>query len=163
MLYVARRGDAVEQYPGGADERAGAIDAGASRDASALRDDVARSAGELEETWTAMMPAAWDGHGLSRGRQRAVPHLAVWPAGARWRSTTRISGGGYTEGDWPIDYVDRELPLVLATVPGRIADADAPRRLLAWLIARGGMPGELALALRESRPTYRLDGISRRA
>jgi maleylpyruvate isomerase len=172
MLRAALSGDAVEQYADGAVGRAEAIDAGASREASALRDDVARSTAELEETWAAMTPDAWDGHGLTRGRQwpcRTLPY-------ARWREVEvhhADLGRGYGQSDWPIDYVDRELPLVLATVPERIADDDARRRLLAWLIGRGDPPGLVApgasapggsvLAPWESRPTYYLDGISRRA
>jgi maleylpyruvate isomerase len=159
MLRAARRGEAVEQYAGGAEERAAKIDAGANRPSPELCDDVRRSTAELEEAWAAMTPAAWDGHGLSRGRPwptRAMPYF-------RWREVEIHHvdlGTGYDLLDWPEDYVGRELQLTLATVPGRLADPGERRRLLAWLTGRAASPGDLDLARWESRPGNYFKGIS---
>ncbi len=159
MLGAALKGDAVEQYAGGREERASAIEAGAGRSARELIDDTLRSITELETAWTAMTPEAWNGNGLSRGRRwpcRAMPYF-------RWREVEIHHvdfGAGYGPPDWPEGYVRRELQLTLATVPGRLADADQRRRLLAWLTGRSATPGELDLGSWESRPGNYFKGIS---
>lgn len=159
MLRAALDGEAVEQYAGGRQERAGAIEAGAGRSASALVDDTMRSITELETAWMDMTPEAWDGHGLSRGRPwpcRALPYF-------RWREVEIHHvdiGGDYGPQDWPEDYVRRELQLTLATVPGRLADGVEKRELLAWLTGRSASPGELNLASWESRPGDYFKGLT---
>jgi maleylpyruvate isomerase len=159
MLRAALDGDAVEQYAGGREERASSIEAGARRSATELIEDTLRSISELETAWAAMTPAAWDGHGLSRGRPwpcRALPYF-------RWREVEIHHvdlGTGYGPQDWPEEYVRRELQLTLATVPGRLADAAQRRMLLAWLTGRSPTPGELDLAGWESRPKNYFTGLS---
>jgi maleylpyruvate isomerase len=151
MLSAALRGEAVEQYAGGREERAGSIEAGADRPASELRHDVERSTAGLEATWAAMTPEAWDGHGLSRGRPWPCRSLPFF----RWREVEIHhvdAGTGYGPQDWPEEYVRRELPLLLATVPDRLADEAERRRLLAWLTGRSPSSGELDLGPWESRP-----------
>src|SRR5438270_7920944 len=71
ILEAAGRGEAVEQYAGGYEQRAAGIEAGAGRPAVDLVDDVRRAAAALEQAWVAATPQAWDGHGLSGGE--------VWP------------------------------------------------------------------------------------
>jgi maleylpyruvate isomerase len=159
MLTAALHGGAVEQYAGGREERAGAIEAGSRRSAAELLDDTLRSIAELEAAWAAMTPVAWNGNGLSHGRPwpcRAMPYF-------RWREVEIHHvdlGTGYDAADWPEGYVGRELQLTLATVPGRLADATERRRLLAWLTGRAATPGELDLAGWESRPGNYFRGIS---
>jgi maleylpyruvate isomerase len=151
MLSAALGGEAVEQYAGGAPQRAGAIEDGADRPVTELRDDVHRSVTELEATWAAMTPAAWDGYGLTHGRPwpcRTMPYF-------RWREVEIHHvdlGTGYELEDWPEDYVRRELPLLLDTAPGRLTDPTQKRRLLAWLTGRAASPGPLDLGRWESRP-----------
>ncbi len=159
MLRAALDGHAVEQYAGGREERAGSIEAGAGRAASELVEDTLRSITDLESAWAAMTPAAWDGHGLSRGRPwpcRAMPYF-------RWREVEIHHvdlGAGYGPQDWPEEYVRRELQLTLATVPGRVRDAAQRRMLLAWLTGRSPTAGELDLAGWESHPGNYFKGIS---
>jgi maleylpyruvate isomerase len=159
MLVAALKGEAVEQYAGGRQERAGAIEGGAGRPLSELRDDVRRSTAELEATWEAMTPAAWDGHGLTRGRPwpcRTLPYF-------RWREVEihRVDlGRGYEPHQWPEEYIRRELPLLLATVSDRLVDVTERRRLLAWLTGRSPSAGDLDLARWETRPENYLTGIS---
>jgi maleylpyruvate isomerase len=151
MLGAALRGQAVEQYAGGGRERADAIEAGGGRSVTELGDDVRRSTAQLEAAWAAMTPVAWDSHGLTRGRPwpcRTLPYF-------RWREVEihRVDlGTGYEATDWPDEYVRRELPMLLATVPDRLTDSTDRRRLLAWLTGRAPALGHVDLAGWESRP-----------
>ena len=159
MLSAAMHGDAVEQYAGGGQERAGNIEAGSGRSAEVLLDDMRRSIRELEAAWAAMTPEAWEGHGLSRGRRwpcRLMPYF-------RWREVEIHHvdmGTGYEPGHWPEEYVRRELAALLATVPGRLGEASQRRRLLGWLTGRSPSPGQLDLARWESHRGNYFKGVA---
>ena len=151
MLEAALRGESVEQYPGGPEQRAGDIEAGSGRAASELVTDVATSAVSLETTWARMTTDAWRGSGLSGGEP--------WPCAVlpfhRWREVEIHHvdlGLSYDETDWPDEYVERELPLALAALPQRVSGADV-RRLLSWLIGRSDQP-DVSLAPWQSRPAH---------
>lgn len=150
MLEGAGRGEALEQYPGGYDQRAADIEAGAGRPAAALAHDVRSSAARLELTWARTGPRAWAGHGLARGRRWACRDLPFH----RWREVELHHvdlGLGYEPTHWPEEYVARELPIALAALPERLpAAARAP--FLAWLMGRTAEPGPLALDEWQSRP-----------
>ncbi len=142
MLDGARRGEALEQYAGGYEQRTDDIEAGARRRAEVLVTDVRSSAIRLEEAWAAAPAEAWDGHGLARGRRWECRDLPFH----RWREVELHHvdlGLGYEITDWPDGYVIRELPEVLAALPQRIPDGDEQRRLLAWLVGRADEPGPL--------------------
>ena len=141
ILDGAMRGESLEQYAGGVEERAAAIEAGAARSAAELADDVRSAAARLEDAWAAMTPEAWDGHGFARGR--------VWPCRGlpflRWREVEvhhADLGLGY---EWPDDYLAHELPVALDGLPTRLPAIDDRRRLLAWLLGRADQPAGLAL------------------
>ena len=141
MLGGALGGEALEQYAGGAEERVGAIEAGSGRPAADLAADVRDASLRLEDAWAAMTPEAWDGHGLSFGREWPCPDM---PFG-RWREVEVHHadlglGYGYDE-----DYVVAELPAQLDRLPDRLPDAAERRRLLEWLLGRAAQPGDLAL------------------
>ena len=153
MLEAARRGESVEQYEGGYEQRAADIEAGANRSADALRDDVQASASALEETWGRMTPPAWEVHGLAQGRPWPCRELPLH----RWREVEIHHvdlGLGYGPEDWPEPYVRRELPRALASVPSRLADPAALGRLLAWLVGRASEPGPLDLLGWQSDSDY---------
>lgn len=144
ILDAALEGRAVEQYPGGHEQRSADIEAGSSRSAVAIREDVTATASALEAAWGRMTAEAWQEHGLAQGEP--------WPCRAlpfhRWREVELHHadlGLGYVPGDWPDDYVDLELPLALRALPERLAGEDA-RRVLAWLVGRAGQPAGLDLA-----------------
>ena len=144
MLLAAERGETVEQYAGGADQREADIEAGAGRPRDALVTDVGQSAIDLEAVWETTSAA-----GL--GRARPAPGTP-WPCDdlpfRRWREVEVHHvdlGLGYEPTDWPDEYVARELPLALAGVPGRVADPAQRRLLLAWLLDRGAQPTHLEL------------------
>jgi maleylpyruvate isomerase len=159
MLTAAAHGEAVEQYAGGREERAGRIESGAGRSIQELLDDTLRSIADLESAWATMTPSAWDRHGLSRGHPwpcRAMPYF-------RWREVEIHHvdmGTGYEPGRWPEEYVGRELPLLLATVPDRLENGAQRRRVLAWLIGRSPSVGDLDLGPWESRPGNYFKGLS---
>jgi len=143
MLEGASRGETLEQYAGGYEQRRGDIESGAHRPAALLVDDVTSSTARLEETWSASPPEAWAGHGLARGRRWDCRDLPFH----RWREVELHHvdlGLGHAPADWPVAYVAEELPLALAGLPGRLDD-DSRARLLAWLVGREGSLGDLPL------------------
>lgn len=144
MLRAALAGEAVTQYEGGVEARAAAIEAGANRPAEELVADVRASNESLEQTYAAMTPAGWAGHGLN-------PDGSEWPCMLmpfhRWREVEVHHvdlGLDYTPSDWPLDYIARELPVSLETLPRRL-DAPSQRAVVAWLIGRAPQPGRLEL------------------
>jgi maleylpyruvate isomerase len=159
MLNAAAQGEAVEQYAGGREERASRIESGAARSAQELLEDMLRSMAELESAWATMTPLAWDRHGLSRGHPwpcRTMPYF-------RWREVEIHHvdmGTGYEPEQWPEEYVARELPHLLATVPERLEDGAQRRRLLSWLTGRAPSAGDLDLGPWESRPGNYFRGLS---
>lgn len=66
MLDAAAAGRAVEQYPGGYDQRGHDIEAGAARPADELRADVRSTSAALEAAWDRTDPTVelspWDDH-----------------------------------------------------------------------------------------------------
>jgi maleylpyruvate isomerase len=144
MLLAAGRGEVVEQYAGGVEQRASDIEAGAGRPRDALVTDVGQSAIDLEAVWETTSPAGWAGHGLARGQE--------WPCAEmpfrRWREVEVHHvdlGLGYEATDWPEEYVARELPLAVAGLAPRVADPAQRRHLLAWLLDRGPHPAVIDL------------------
>ena len=143
MLEGALAGEAVEQYPGGPEQRSGDIEAGASLNAAELRSGVLSSNAQVEAAWGRMTPEAWDRHGLAQGDE--------WPCRLmpfhRWREVEIHHvdlGLGYSPDDWPAEYVTRELPQALDTVPDRLSGADRAA-VLAWLVGRSGQPPTIDL------------------
>lgn len=55
-------------------------------------------------------------------------------------------GLGYTPSDWPAEYVAWDLPVLLATVPGRLGSADDRLSFTAWLAGRGPFDPSTQLA-----------------
>jgi maleylpyruvate isomerase len=120
ILEAAARGDVVDQYPGGDEQRDGDIKAGAGRPAAALVADLAEAAGRLQAVWAAISEDTWQ---TGEGRMRS----GMWPVATlpflRWREVEVHHvdlGLGYTFSDWPDSYVDAELPRVLADLPRRL-------------------------------------------
>ena len=155
MLDAAAVGQSVEQYDGGRAARQAGIDEGADRAGPELVEDVRATSARLERTWASLPEAAWDGHGVNADGER-------WPCSLlpfhRWREVEVHLvdlGVGPSWSDWPDDYVARELPRALATMPARVTDGAARRRLTAWLLDRAPTPGEIVLGGWEEHPgTY---------
>ena len=152
MLGGAAGGRTVEQYQGGRPARASAIEEGAARSAAELVDDVRASAGRLERLWASVPDPAWAGHALGADGDRRPCVLLPFH---RWREVEVHQvdlGRGPSWDHWPDDYVARELPRALATLPGRLHDPVARRRLTAWLLDRAPGPGELVVGGWEEEP-----------
>ena len=150
LTHVARNADSVvwrlegaaggelrDQYPGGLEQRAADIEAGAGRPAAALVEDVRRTSGAVREAVAGLPVAAWDAPSrTSRGVVESSREAVL----SRWREVVVHHGDlGLTPVPFPPDLVDTWLPREL----GRLAERTDPARLLAWVVGRGDPP-ELA-------------------
>jgi maleylpyruvate isomerase len=139
---AAVAGVVVDQYPGGYEARAAEIEAGASRPAPEIVDDVAQSAGALDRRWRETPEAAWSAVSVDvGGRERELREL---PA-RRWQEVEVHLVDldiGMTYRDWPDDFVSVWLPRTRDQIRRRLEpDAplphlDDPREELAWLYGR---------------------------
>jgi maleylpyruvate isomerase len=147
MFVAAARGEVSPQYPGGADQRRGDIEAGHGRTAVELVADLAAAVDRLEIAWAETSDATWaTGRGVSSGRG-PVP-LSEWVF-SRWRETEVHHSDlalGFTWMNWSAAYVDEDLRRATAayeaqspTGPGQLPDAAlalVPNERLAWLLGR---------------------------
>lgn len=163
MLEAAARGDAVDQYAGGDEQRARDIQAGAGRPADGLAADVREATARLEETWAKTPADVWaNGKGRMGGVETPVSELPF----LRWREVEihhADLGLGFSWADWSDAYVDLEMKRTVAGLAPRLPPGMAlrleptddgrawsvphestgvvvvsrPRReLLAWLVGR---------------------------
>ncbi|HUR49468.1 MAG TPA: maleylpyruvate isomerase N-terminal domain-containing protein [Acidimicrobiales bacterium] len=139
---AARRGEVVDQYPGGYGGRSAEIESGSSRSARELADDVMQSASAAEAAWVDLPGRLWsrrsrDANGKarplfelpSRRWQEVEVHLVDLDIGITWAS-------------WPEDFVLEWLPRTRERVWDRLppeannAEFDDPAEELAWLYGR---------------------------
>ena len=123
MLLAGRM---VDQYPGGAAERSGAIDVGAERPAPELVDDVRSSSAAVDAAWSDVPAAAWPNRTRDlSGRERPLSELP----GRRWLEVEIHlidvgRPGDPTHRDWSDDFVSVWLPHqragLEARLPGRL-------------------------------------------
>jgi maleylpyruvate isomerase len=139
ILEAAMQGKHVEQYEGGAEGRAVAIERGAQRSADILIEEVMASSVRLEEVWKLMTSEAWSGFGLQGGVKwpcRLLPY-------SRWREVEVHHvdiGATYNSEDWPAEFLDAELHMDLVGLPERISSQGERARLLEWLLGRTDQP-----------------------
>lgn len=149
VLRASSSGKVVERYEGGEAGRAAGIEAGWRRPAPEQVDDVRRTIGELEQTWSG--DVRWDG--LSRetgGREIPVRQLPFLRR--REVEVHRVDLGlGYEPADWPAEYLRLDLramemrwnarrPMGMTGLPQAALDAP-PHERLAWLLGRTDLPG----------------------
>jgi maleylpyruvate isomerase len=143
MFLAAQRGEVVDQYPGGAEQREGDITAGAGRPAAALVADVTESVGALEAAWDSTPDDVWR-DGLGRSWSRGAVGLDEWVF-SRWRETEvhhNDLGIGFTWARWSPSYVDEDLRRATAAYLDREGELPAaalalvPAERLAWLMGR---------------------------
>lgn len=105
LLTHAAKGEKVEQYVGGYEGRAAAIEAGAGRSAAELLEDVDDSAQRVFAVWEQLPRSVWDEEIVAiHGGQPSW--MVVY---SRWRETEIHLVDldiGYTIDDWPDDFVE---------------------------------------------------------
>lgn len=122
------------------------IEAGSSRAADELVDDVRRCAWALESAWSRLDARAWAGAGISRIGRFSVSTFP-W---RRWREVevhhADLRLAGFTPADWSAAFTATDLPRLLADVaddadaiPPAVAAAPTWRRH-AWLLGRNTGP-----------------------
>lgn len=147
MFLAVQRGEVVEQYPGGWEQREGDIAAGCDRPAAELVADVASAVARLEAAWDTTSDEGWEegrGGSVSRG-PLALPEWVF----SRWRETEvhhSDLGIGYTWARWSAPYVSEELRRATMTYRAQqpegqdelpaAALALIPNERLAWLLGR---------------------------
>lgn len=135
-LDAARAGELVEQYPGGATERAAEIEAGARRPSAEVVADLVRADAAVERAFADAHEELW----------ATTVRLGVGASGParelvfrRWREVEAHHVDldlGYEWADWPDDLVQRWLPSLLAALPERAGG----QALVAWATGRGPAP-----------------------
>jgi maleylpyruvate isomerase len=143
VFLAAQRGEVVDQYPGGAEQRDGDIAAGAGRPAAALVADLVQSVGALEAAWDSTPDSVWR-EGRGRSSSRGAISLDEWVF-SRWRETEvhhNDLGIGFTWARWSPGYVDEDLRRATAAYVDREGElpvaalALVPAERLAWLMGR---------------------------
>ena len=135
MLQGTVDGRVADQYDGGAEARAAAIEELALRPADAVA-DLHRSAEELDAMW---QRADWSG--LVRPLGSGAPRPA---AGLLWGRRREVEvhavdvDAGYRPQDWRPDFVDRLLPELLERpdLPSLDGVDGPPYAMAAWLTGR---------------------------
>jgi maleylpyruvate isomerase len=143
-LEAALAGQDLPRYPGGPSQRDAEIAAGAGQSAAELAADLAGTARRLEDVWARSAAAGWP-HAELRGHDS-------WPTTASPSRRLREVevhhadlGLGYEPARWPDEYIEWELPMLLATIPGRLPDPADRRDLLTWLMGRRPDPPPVRL------------------
>ena len=144
-LEAAGRAELVDQYPGGAEGRAAAIEAGAARPTGDQVADIVAVGERTEGAIAVLTDEAWDQ--VTRAVDGTLRPARTLPA-ARWREIEVHHvdlGLGYEPGDWPTAFVERALPDALASVGRRLPGLDdvAPSHLLGWAYGRSVPPAGL--------------------
>jgi maleylpyruvate isomerase len=148
ILEGASRSEVVPQYPGGPAQRLADIDAGAGRELGALLADLRASITQLEASYGATPPAAWEtGTALLGAGERPLAELPF----RRWREVEvhRVDlGTGATPESWPRGYVIEELAHQVV----RVADRLPPERSLVLRTTDTGQAWEITPARVKPRP-----------
>jgi maleylpyruvate isomerase len=143
-LEGALRGEDVPRYPGGPAQRDDDIDQGARRPAAGILADLNAAQHRLELVWDRSVAAGWP-----HAELRAADRWPITASPVRRLREVEVHhvdlGLGYEPSDWPEDYVAWELPMLLATVPGRVHRTDDMRALVAWLSGRRPVPSAIDL------------------
>jgi len=112
-----------------------AADAGAARSPAELRADLVQSFAELEAAWDSLGEGLWAREGIMTAGPRAMSEIVAH----HLRNVEVHSVDldiGYRPTDWPVLFVETELPRRLGALPQRAE----PSELLAWLLGRAPAP-----------------------
>jgi maleylpyruvate isomerase len=140
----ALRGEDLPRYAGGTAQRNSDISDGAQRPAAEVVADLAASQARLDQIWERSVAAGWPNRELL-GNDK-WPTIASPSRRLREVEMHHVDLGlGYEPSDWPEEYVEWELPMMLGTVPGRLRNPDDGRRFVAWLSGRSPDLGAIDL------------------
>ncbi len=161
MLNGAIRDERVEQYVGGMDGRAADIEAGASRPAKELIEDVESSAEKMFEIWDSVPTVAWDRE-VAAIHARQPAWLCVF---SRWRETEIHHVDldmGYTMDDWDEPFVRATMPNLVDSLTRRLpegsrleiraTDIDFEAEVGVGATCRVSAPGAVLVAWLSGRP-----------
>lgn len=127
MIEAVLRGEPVEQYPGGSAQRSGDIEAGSTRDARVLIDDLRASDDAMAAAFARVDDATWARDALRWGE----PWPAVDLPFLRWREValhaTDLGVDGVDASIWHPDYVDHELRRQVGALAWRLPAGTAVR------------------------------------
>jgi maleylpyruvate isomerase len=133
---AALRGEMIDQYDGGIEGRAAAIESGSQRAAHELVADVLDWSQRLDATFASLPADGWSRTVRSvAGGEHPVSELPF----RRWREVEIHIvdlGVGSTVADWPERLVQLCLPRLLAGLSKRTDE----RELMAWALGRGSPP-----------------------
>ena len=135
-LEGALDGRDAPKYASGEGQRRDEIEDGAGRTSDEIVAELRASTSHLENVFDRSSAAGWpNGHFLGGG------HYGVSGCPAHRLREVEMHhvdlGLGYTPLDWPQEYVDWDLPMILATSPDRLGGPAEQRRFMAWLAGRG--------------------------
>ena len=124
MLAGVLEGQRVPQYPGGAEQRAADIEAGAHRPAPEIVRDVCDTAEELVAVWRRMTPDAWAARVTTLGGE-----IPAWrTAWSRWREVEIHwvdLDVGVIPDDWSSDFVQLAAAEEAGKLAGRLPEGAA--------------------------------------
>ncbi len=135
-LEAAGRGEHAHQYEGGLDGRLAAIDEGARRSWSELRDDVKTSCALLESTAEGLAPQAWE---VESTTVTGMVQPAAMVLERRIREVVihhTDLGLSFTPAAWPDDLVAELNEELVATLTERVS----AHALAGWLTGRSPAP-----------------------
>lgn len=138
-------GEDVPKYRHGQEQRVNEIESGALRPAAVIIADLDASQTKLEDIFEHSLVAGWPNGGFLGDGKYGV---AGCPA-HRLREVEMHHvdlGLGYTPQDWPDEYVDWDLPVLLASAADRLSASADRRTFMAWLAGRGSLNPETSLA-----------------
>jgi maleylpyruvate isomerase len=137
-------GEARAQYPGGAAQREGDIEAGAGRPAADLVEDLRSVTAALDAVWDAIDPDGW-ATGSARTSSRPSCPASCLPL-LRWREVevhhADLGLPAFAWTDWSPAFVRAELPVLLEELAGTADGLDdaVVRDLVASLAGRRSEP-----------------------
>jgi maleylpyruvate isomerase len=135
---AAKRGEVVEQYPGGYEGRATEIEASAHGSAAELIEDVGSTGAAVLAEWASTTEDVWEGMTTDvGGRGRPLRELV----GRRWQELEVHVVDldiGVTYQDWPDDFVAAWLPRLRRYFAEQLPPTTGldEREELAWLYGR---------------------------
>jgi maleylpyruvate isomerase len=121
MIEAAARNEVAAMYPGGAEQRAADIAAGADERAAALLLDLRRASDALIDAWSALPADAWDRIGIT-SVERTMRDM-LWVRLREVEVHHVDLALGYEASDWPVPFVAAALADTFSSFDQRASSA----------------------------------------